>query len=186
VAIDQLSRNCIGFAVYSKSPSSGQIQSFLGLVIRSSRSTPRYVVTDKGKQFWCASFKRWCKRRDVQPRYRRVGEPVSIAIVERFIRSMKQECTRCVLVPMSIAAMRREIKLYTIWYNTERPHMALAGKTPSEVYAGRATKKPRLEPRPSWPLRPRRRRADSDSFRLALSHVEGRHHLPVIELRRAA
>jgi hypothetical protein len=87
---------------------------------------------------------------------------------------------------MSFTARRREIRLYTIWYNTQRPHMALAGKTPSEVYAGRATKKRRLEPRPSWPLRPRRRRADSDIFRLAVGYVEGRKHLPVIELPRAA
>ncbi len=146
----------------------------------------KYVITDKGTQFWCRSFKRWCKRRGIRPRYGRIGEPASIAIVERFIRSMKHECTRCVLVPLSRQAMRRELRLYATWFNTLRPHMALAGKTPREVYENRTAKRRRFEPRPKWPQRFRRQRAGGDRFRLAVNYVEGRKHLPVIELRRAA
>ena len=186
VAIDQMSRALVGFAVFSGSPSSKQIQAFLARVIRASGLTPRYVVADKGKQFWCRSFKRWCKRRGIRPRYGAVGEPASIAIVERFIRSMKQECTRCLLVPLSLEAMRREIRLYSTWYNTQRPHMTLAGRTPREVYEGRTGRPRRLEPRSKWPTRPRRRGADGDKFRLEVSYVQGRKHLPVVRLRRAA
>jgi len=106
VAIDQLSRVCVGFAVFAKCPSSIEVQRFLDRAARAHGKHPRYVVTDKGKQFWCRSFKGWCKRRSIRPRYGRIGEPASIAIVERFIRSMKSECTRLVLVPMSLEAMR--------------------------------------------------------------------------------
>jgi transposase InsO family protein len=183
VAIDQVSRTCVGFAVFSNVPSSVEVQRFLERAIRASGSAPRYISSDKGKQFWCCSFKAWCKRRGIRPRYGRVGEPACIAIVERFIRSMKGECTRYLLVPMSLAAMRRELHLYTIWYNTERSHMGLAGKTPNEVWSGRPRR--RLEPRPKWPHRPRRR-GNGDKFMLDVSYVEGRKHLPVIELRRAA
>jgi transposase InsO family protein len=84
------------------------------------------------------SFKRGCKRREIRPRYGRIGEPASIAIVERFIRSMKNECTRRVLVPLSLAEIRRELRFYATWYDEWRTHMALAGKTPREVYEGRA------------------------------------------------
>jgi transposase InsO family protein len=111
VAVDQLSRVCVGFAVFSKVPSSSEVQRFLERAIRARGQTPRYIVCDKGKQFWCGSFKAWCKRRGIRPRYGRVGEPASIAIVERFIRSMKEECTRLVLTPMSLAGMRRELRL---------------------------------------------------------------------------
>jgi transposase InsO family protein len=186
VAIDQVSRTCVGFAVFSGVPSSFEVQRFLERAIRASRSTPKYVVTDKGKQFWCRSFKSWCKRRGIRPRYGRIGEPASIAIVERFIRSMKQECTRCLLIPMSLTAMRREVRLYTLWYNTLRTHMALAGKTPREVCTGRARRPRRFEPRPHWPHRHHRRSTSGDRLRLDVSYVEGRRHLPVIELRRAA
>ena len=186
VVIDQVSRVCVGFAVYSSVPSSAEVQRFLERAIRASGSAPKYVVTDKGKQFCCRSFKNWCKRQSIRPRYGRIGEPASIAVVERFIRSMKDECTRCVLVPMSLVAMRREINLYVIWYNTQRTHMALGGKTPREVYEGRARRRRRLEPRPHWPHRGHRRKTGGDKFRLDVTYIEGRKHLPVIELRRAA
>jgi putative transposase len=186
LAVDQLTRVVVGFAVFKQAPSSDQIQSFLDRAIKTGRSTPKYIVTDKGKQFWCRGFKRWCKRRGIRPRYGRIGEPASIAIVERCIRSMKQECTRLLLVPITLAAMRRELRLYVFWYNTVRPHMTLAGRTPREVYAGRTPKRRCLEPRPNWPHRLRRCRSGGDKFTLAVSYIEGRKHLPVIELRRAA
>jgi transposase InsO family protein len=86
VAVDQVSRVLVGFAVFSGTPSSEEIQRFLARVIRESRTTPRYLVTDKGKQFWCRSFKRWCKRRGIpalwscrrasEHRYRRAIPPL--------------------------------------------------------------------------------------------------------------
>ncbi len=186
VAVDQVSRSLVCFAIFDHSPTSEQVQRFLERAIQAGRCTPKYVITDKGTQFWCRSFKAWCKRRGIRPRYGRIGEPASIAIVERFIRSMKQECTRCVLVPLSLAAMRREVRLYAIWYNTLRPHMTLVGKTPREVYDGRTLKRRRIEPRPHWTHGLRRRGAGGDKVRLEVSYVEGRKHLPVVELRRAA
>jgi hypothetical protein len=99
---------------------------------------------------------------------------------------MKQECTRCLLIPLSIESMRHELRLYADWYNTHRPHMALVGKTPREVYAGRAARRRRFEPRPKWPHQFRRSGAAGSKLRLTVNYVEGRTHLPVIELRRAA
>jgi len=186
VVVDQVSRAFVGFAIFSQLPSSDQVQSFLDRAIRTNGQAPHYVVTDKGVQFWCRSFKCWCKRRGIRPRYGAVGEPASIAIVERFIRSMKYECLRCLLVPLSLPAMRRELDLYASWYNTRRPHMALGGKTPREVHEGRTARRRRFEPRPKWPHGIRRRRAGGDKFRLDVSYVEGRKHLPVIKLRHAA
>jgi transposase InsO family protein len=142
------------------------------------------VITDEAKQFWCRSFKRWAKRRGIRPRYGRVGEPASIAVVERFILSMKQECTRCLLVPLSLAAMRREIRLYATWYNAFRPYMAFGGMTPQEAYERRHRRRRKIEPRPRWPHRDRRRNVGK--IQLAVSYIEERKHLPVIELRRAA
>ncbi len=99
---------------------------------------------------------------------------------------MKQECTRWLLVPLTLAGIRHEIRLYAIWYDTKRPHMALTGRTPHDVYTARALKPRRLEPRPNWPHRPARCRPGGDRFTLDVSYIEGRKHLPVVELRRAA
>jgi hypothetical protein len=78
----------------------------------------------------------------------------SIAILEWFWRSMKDECFRQFPVPLSLTAMRRELAAYLDWYHRHRPHQALGRATPAEVIAGKAPArhKRRLEPRPKMPL----------------------------------
>ncbi len=187
VAVDQVSRALLGFAVFPKRPTSAEVQTFLGRAIREGGATPRYVVTDKGGQFWCRGFKRWCKRRSIRPRYGAVGEPASIAIVERFIRSMKQEALRRLLVvSVRLDAMRRELCAYAAWYNAHRPHMAFAGNTPDEVSRGRGRARRRFEPRRRWPHGPPRARLRGHRLRLEVRYVAGRRHLPVVGLKRVA
>ena len=146
-------------------------------------------------QFWCESFKRWCRRRGIRPRFGAVGKFGSIAIVERFMRSMKNECTRRILIPLTLDGMRREIALYVFWYNEFRPSVALAGKTPLEVYDDLrpANANPRFEPRPRWPRQSpcaapqaKIKNKRGTKFALVVSSVEGRHHLPIVRLRPAA
>ncbi len=148
VAIDHVSRLVVGFIVFPRCPSSFQVCSFLGHTL-SKTKTPKYIITDKGKQFFCRAFRRWCGRRRIRPRYGAVGKHGSIAIVERFIRSMRSEGTRRIYVPLRRDAMRRELTLYTRWYNAHRPHRGLGGRTPLEVYTGvkPANEAPRFEPR---------------------------------------
>ena len=57
--------------------------------IRRSGPKPKYIIADQGKEFICAAFKGWCRRRGIRLRHGVVGEHGSIAIIERFIRSMK-------------------------------------------------------------------------------------------------
>ena len=52
------------------------------------------------------------------------------------MRSIKDECTRRILVPLSEDGIRREIALYINWYNQFRPHQALGGRIPMDVYFG--------------------------------------------------
>jgi len=81
------------------------------------------------------------------------GKYGSIAVVERFIRSMKNECCRRIVVPMRVAKLRVEVSLYFVWYNHHRPHQELGGRTPDEVYSHRepANEERRYEPRQKWP-----------------------------------
>jgi len=120
----------------------------------------------------------------------------SIAVVERFIRTMKTECTRRLpLVPYQRTALRRELALYVDWYNGHRPHDTLDTATPDEIYHRRrpASRKPRFEPRRSWPrgspcAQPQTtvRGRKGQLLELDVRHLAGRRHLPIIELKRAA
>jgi hypothetical protein len=56
---------------------------------------------------------------------------------------------------MRLAKTVAEAECYVAWFNEHRPHTALGGRTPNEVYCRRVPKntRPRHEPRPDWPRR---------------------------------
>ncbi len=109
-------------------------------------------------------------------------------MIERFIRSMKVECTRQILVPFRVDAMREELACYVIRYNEHRPHQGLDGLTPAEVFGGEASLNPGVpfEPRPRWPATGKSRNTHALRLHLTITFVEGRRHLPVVELTRAS
>jgi len=156
------------------------------------KAAPRSIITDQRKEFGWA-FQIWCRRRGIRRRLG-VGEHGSIAIVERFIRSMKSECTCRILAPFRLAAMRAELGCYATWFNEHRPHEALRGRTPLEVYRGLtpANTAPRFEPRDRWPKKARCAAPNSSMtgppgarLTMNVSRLERRAHLPIVLLRRA-
>lgn len=193
--VDHFSRKVVGFALFDSLPTSVQIRSVLGRAIHRVGTAPKYLVCDKGKQFFCDSFKRWCRKRKIRFRYGAVGKYGSIAVIERFIRSFKDECTRRILVPLNNRKMREETALYVTWYNEHRPHRTFGGKTSQEVYSQiqPANEKARFEPRKKWPGKSRCASPQTPvqgkpgtRFELLISFLGGRKHLPIVELKKAA
>ncbi len=195
VVVDHFSRRAVGFAIFLQRPKAKDVNAFLGRTITAVGKKPRHVITDKGKQFWCDGFKAWCRRRRIRPRFGAVGKYRSIAVVERFIRSMKNESSRRVVVPMQVAKLRAEVSLYFVWFNHHRSHKGLGGRTPDEVYFERppANEKRRFEPRRDYPraspcAEPWAKVKGRRGVRLGLkvSYLEGRKHLPIVALQQAA
>jgi transposase InsO family protein len=195
VAIDHYSRRCMGIAVFRTAATSEAVCAFLRRAIHSAGRAPRYIVCDKGPQFWCPGFKRWCKRHKIKPpRFGAVGQHGSIAVIE-FILTMKTLCTRVMLVPLRREKIREELSRFAGWYNGHRPHMTLKGSTPDEVYHRQhpTCRYPRLEPRGHWPraspcAQPRVpiRGWPGQRLELNVEFHAGRKHLPIVTLRRAA
>ncbi len=185
-------REAQGVCVFKACPSSGALQSLLNRTIRKAGSKPKYLICDKGKQFWCESFKDWCEQKGIQPRFGAVGKKGSIAVIERFIGSLKSECMDVILVPIREEAFLRELVLFSDWYNRHRPHSALRGQTPTEIHNGMkpAGQRSRFEPRSGWPAGASSKTSASGepgaTFRLEVSHHSGRRHLPIVALKRAA
>jgi hypothetical protein len=124
-----------------------------------------------------------------------IGQTGSIAVIERFIKTLKDEGTRrFAIVPLSRLAFQQEQSLFVRWYNANRPHTTLAGATPDERYFGAypACRKPRFEPRAHWPraspcAAPRALVKGQPGVGLQL-HVDfvGHHrHLPCVSTRAA-
>ena len=135
--------------VFANKPNCRMICAFLGRAMRVANAKPKHLVCDRDSIFDCSAFRRWIRRKKIEPpRYGAVGKHGSIAVVERLIRTLKQESARRMIVPMRRRQFRNELLFFTSWYNEHRPHTWLDGRTPNEVYFGRrpANRRPRIEP----------------------------------------
>jgi len=193
--VDHFSRRVTGVAVFRKQPDSRQVRGFLATTMREHKAKPKYIICDKGPQFWCKAFKRWCRRHKIKPRFGAVGQYGRIAVIERFIRTLKDEGLRRVLVPLNLRKMRDEVIAIIGWYNTRRPHSWLGGRTPEERYRRipSACRQPRFETRPQWPsdspcASPQAKVWGNPGLRLQLvvDFHQGRRHLPIVTLKRVA
>ena len=90
----------------------------------------KMIQTDHG-----AEFSRWFTKITVHAgmshRHTRIRTPTDNGHVERFIRSLQDECLH--QIPRTMSVWQREIPEWIKYYNTERPHMGLKMKTPMEI-----------------------------------------------------
>lgn len=88
------------------------------------------IQTDHGSEFskW---FTKIAIHDGMSHRHTRVRTPTDNGHVERFIRSLQDECLH--RIPRTMNAWKREIPEWIRYYNTERPHMGINFKTPLEV-----------------------------------------------------
>ena len=110
-----------------------QINTHSSLKFVRTASLPFTVTTlqsDHGPEFskW---FTKMVTVDGITHRHSRVRRPNDNAHLERFNRTLQNECLS--RVPRSLKAYRKEIPEYLYYYNNERPHMGLNFKTPAEV-----------------------------------------------------
>jgi len=196
VVVDHFSRRIMGFAIFRQNPTSMAVRRMLGKAVNDAGARPDHLITDQGKQFTDKGFRRWCRRCGIRQRFGALQKYGSISVVERFMRTMKSEALRRILVPLERKAFKREVSLFVEWYNSHRLHSTLQAATPpDEIYFGWLPKcrQARHEPRPRWPRgsscagpaasvrgRPGQR------VELTVRFVQGRRHLPIFEMERAA
>jgi len=196
VVVDHFSRRAMGAAHFKQEPTARDMTRWLGSVGRAVGSWPGHIITDHGPQFTADEFGAWCRGHGIQQRFGAIGKYGSLAVIERFIRSMKNECTRLLpVVPLARTAFGRELDHYVAWYNAERPHSRFGARTPDEIYFGKfpACRRPRFETRALWPRRspcaqPHAlvRGRPGAALDLIVEYRGRRTHLPIVSLRRVA
>jgi transposase InsO family protein len=169
----------VGFSVFCKQPTGQQVSEMLDRAVERVSRAPKYTVTDQGPQFW-SEYLTWCERHGIKPRYGAVGEHGSLAVIERFFLTLKTEAMRVIMVPFGLGAMRAELVAFVEWYDAHRPHQSFGGRTPAEVYEGRKRADKGAGNRAATRLTSGKRLA------LRVSYVDGRKHLPTVELRATA
>jgi len=92
--------------------------------------TFRTVQSDHGSEFskW---FTKHMVHLGMAHRHSRIRTPNDNAHLERFNRTIQEECLD--RVSRSLRIWRKEIPEYLHWYNHERPHMGLDMKTPEDI-----------------------------------------------------
>ena len=77
-------------------------------------------------------FGRWfIDRIKKDHRYTRIGKPNDNAHIERFNRTLQEECLDKILVDVKI--INKNLKLYMQYYNYERVHAGINYKIPMQV-----------------------------------------------------
>jgi transposase InsO family protein len=196
VVIDQYSRRVMGVTAFKSQPTCAAVCGCLGRSIARAGKSPKYIVCDRGGQFDCDGFRKWCKRQGIKrPRYGKIGKHGSIAVVERAILTIKCLLHGLPYVSYRREAFQRQLTATVDWYNHFRPHTWLGGKTPNEVYKGTfpANRRPRFEPRARWPrgspcAQPWAlvRGSPGAKVMLDMSFHQGYKHLPIVKLKRVA
>lgn len=103
------------------------------IVKRAQNQAPfkfQLLQSDHGQEFskW---FTKVVEHQGITHRHSRVRRPTDNGHIERFIRTLQQECLD--RNPRSIRAWQKAIPEFIYYYNTERPHMSLEMRTPMEV-----------------------------------------------------
>jgi len=168
--IDGFSRKILSIAVAPREPTAAFAVRLLRNAVRENGRSPTWVVTDRGRQFASKTFGRAVTGRGARRRFGAVGRKGSIAVIERFWRSMKTEYARGLLLYRPLKTIERLLSEYATWFNAARPHQGLGGRTPDEVHSAKST------------------RAKSVPLRAAVeaTFVANDRDLPVLRLRRAA
>ena len=119
-------------------------------------------------------------RRGVNHVRGRVRCPAVSGKIERFFRTLRL-WLRWALLPEASRPMQRRLDGFAHWYNCCRPHAALGGRTPDEVWTGEKPPAPipfYAADRRNLTIRMRRTACRGDP-RLPIIHIQ-------IEQRRAA
>ncbi len=88
------------------------------------------IQTDHGSEFskW---FTKIAVHDGMDHRHTRVRTPTDNGHVERFIRTLQDECLH--RIPRDFRIWQKEIPEWIRYYNTERPHMGINFKTPIQI-----------------------------------------------------
>ena len=136
VVLDVFSRMPLAARVFFAEPSGRDVARLFAAAARRF-GPPRHSVSDQGAQFTSSALKRALARLGVRHRYGAIGRSGSIAIIERFFRTLKTIARLRSNPPLLRADLERRLTVAFDYYAWLRPHQGLAGATPVEVYLGK-------------------------------------------------
>ena len=139
LTVDCGCRSVLGFAV-AKDQEAPTLLSATEQALVAAFSSPEQVPdglelrTDHGPQFTGSDCDTLCRRWGIEHTFAPVGRPTGNAVVERLIRTLKEEVI-WLRDWDTVEQVREAVAAWLVRYNERRPHQALNYKTTSEYRA---------------------------------------------------
>jgi putative transposase len=127
--VDQYTRECL-CAHADRSQSGEKVAEQLERVV-TQRGVPESITSDNGSEFAGQVMDYWAHQSGVKLDFIRPGKPVENGYIESFNGRLRDECLN-VEVFLDLVDAQSKIENWRRDYNQQRPHSALADRTPQE------------------------------------------------------
>lgn len=96
------------------------------------RGYPAYIRCDNGPEFISEKLQHWASKNGVEIKFIQAGKPTQNGLIERLNGTLRTECLNLEWF-RSIEELNEQIQLWTVIYNTIRPHSSIGYQTPDEL-----------------------------------------------------
>jgi len=127
--VDQFTRECVGLEA-DRAMTGMKVAQALERAKAERGSLPVSITVDNGSEFSSRALEAWAMGNDVQLCFIRPGRPVENGFVESFNGRLRDECLNVEWFS-SLEDARQKLAKFREHYNQQRPHSALANRTPA-------------------------------------------------------
>lgn len=146
--LDAHSRLPLAVRSYEGRPRASFVTRLLRSAVRAF-GAPRYLITDRGREFDNGLFRKTCSRLGIVHRFGSTANIFATARLERFWRTMKDQARlRAPWAVFDLVELEDRLAAFLTQYALFRPHRSLGGATPAEAFAGVKPSVTRAEPAP--------------------------------------
>ena len=131
--VDQFTRECVALQA-DRSMTGMRVAQMLEAVKPERGSLPESITVDNGSEFSGRALEVWAMANDVQLCFIRPGRPVENGFIESFNGRLRDECLNVEWFS-SLDDARQKLAKFRQHYNHQRPHSALADRTPAAFAA---------------------------------------------------
>jgi putative transposase len=142
--VDQFTRECVALEA-DRSLNGTHVVAALTRAIEQRGAKPTSITLDNGSEFTGRVLEAWAIQHGVQLCFIRPGRPVENGFIESFNGRLRDECLNVEWFN-SLHDAREALARWRAHYNHERPHSALADRTPAAFAQAHAAAVERFAP----------------------------------------
>lgn len=128
--VDEFTRECLALEV-GTSIKSRSVQAALAR-LAAERGAPAYVRSDNGPEFVARSLALWLGKEGIESRFIEPGSPWQNGFAESFNSRLRAEFLNAEAF-LNLADAQMKSAVFRRFYNEERPHSSLGGRTPAQA-----------------------------------------------------